>query len=1014
MSSTEPTKRYFIAIALALIAWSLALVAPTAHAQSVTSVACSPSIIGGGSGGSATCTVTLGAAAPAGGTVVTLTSSLTELAASMPRVTVPAGQTAANFTVTTNARYRRYSLLAFRATISASANGTTRSATLNVTAQPRPADFNSGSQAGANTQWQGLMCGGIAPIGGNREILYDCAPASGTGFGSCTFRQECSIGCRRVPPSGGTFNDFCATTGPNAVAVSRNYFVSGDHVPATVITEAPVTIPTTAVPSAVSIGSNARSFSPADVGGLHFPVGVGATSIGFDVATSYVPSIEFVDVGGFWYDADIPPFLITNGRGGHTWVAMVPPVSAPAQPIPTPVQFKIVGANPVTGGQSSLAQVHLSGIPYGIGPTITLTSSHPAIASVPSSITPPASNILGFDVPIATQPPAADTNVTITATDGRYTFSATLTVLVPPPPALLAGVSVNPTSVVGGASATGTVTLSAAQTGPTAVQVSIIDTAPATLPSNNPPCPPSSRCYNVTVPAGATSANFTIATSARTEADGQFNLNIFANLAGSPERQALLLITPGGALAVKTLTINPVDAVGGISRTGTVTLTGAAPAGGVVVALSRDNTAATVPTSVTVAAGQTSASFTVTTSSVTATTVVRVSATFNGVTLNADMTLFTLLSQVSFPGNVPGGNATVGTVTLGAAAPSGGSVVALSSANPGLVAVPASVTVPAGQTSASFAVNTASVTTTTPVVISASLNGTTVSTTLFLVVSRAVSAVTLNPSSVADGSPSTGTVTLRAAAPTGNAVVSLASSNTLLAAVPTTVTVSAGQTSATFTVNTAPVSATATVVISASYEGVTQSATLTLNATASTGATLSTVSLNPSSVVGGTSSTGTVTLSAAAPSGGATVSLSDNSAAATAPASVTVPAGASSAPFTVTTTAVTASTSVTISAVLAGVTRTAALTLAPPGANVTLAVTATGRSGERVISSPAGINVAVGGTQSASFATNSSITLSVSNGRDAIWSGACSSGGNKTKTCTFTISGNASVTGNVQ
>ena len=96
MSSTESTKRYFIAIALALIAWSLALVAPTAHAQSVTSVACSPSIIGGGSGGSATCTVTLGAAAPAGGTVVTLTSSLTELAASMPRVTVPAGQTAAD------------------------------------------------------------------------------------------------------------------------------------------------------------------------------------------------------------------------------------------------------------------------------------------------------------------------------------------------------------------------------------------------------------------------------------------------------------------------------------------------------------------------------------------------------------------------------------------------------------------------------------------------------------------------------------------------------------------------------------------------------------------------------------------------------------------------------------------------------------------------------------------------------------------------------------------------------
>jgi len=31
-----------------------------------------------------------------------------------------------------------------------------------------------------------------------------------------------------------------------------------------------------------------------------------------------------------------------------------------------------------------------------------------------------------------------------------------------------------------------------------------------------------------------------------------------------------------------------------------------------------------------------------------------------------------------------------------------------------------------------------------------------------------------------------------------------------------------------------------------------------------------------------------------------------------------------------------------------------------------------------------------------------------------IWSGACSSGGNKVKTCTFTLTGNASVSANVQ
>ncbi|HEV8563021.1 MAG TPA: FG-GAP-like repeat-containing protein, partial [Actinophytocola sp.] len=179
-------------------------------------------------------------------------------------------------------------------------------------------------------------------------------------------------------------------------------------------------------------------------------------------------------------------------------------------------------------------------------------------------------------------------------------------------------------------------------------------------------------------------------------------------------------------------------------------------------------------------------------------------------------------------------------------------------------------------------------------------------------------------------------------------------------------------------------------------------------------AALSSVAVSSSSVVGGNPSTGTVTLTAAAPSGGFAVALSSNNPAASVPASVTVPVGATSATFTVTTSAVTMSTPVTITASAGGVTRTATLTVNPPGQSATLTVTATGRSGERITSSPAGINVLVGSTGSASFTVGTSITLSATNGRDVIWSGACSSGGNKTKTCTFTLSGNASVTGNVQ
>ena len=67
----------------------------------------------------------------------------------------------------------------------------------------------------------------------------------------------------------------------------------------------------------------------------------------------------------------------------------------------------------------------------------------------------------------------------------------------------------------------------------------------------------------------------------------------------------------------------------------------------------------------------------------------------------------------------------------------------------------------------------------------------------------------------------------------------------------------------------------------------------------------SAVALNPASVTGGTASTGTVTLTSAAPTGGAVVTLASSAAAATVPASVTVSAGATSATFSIGTASVT-------------------------------------------------------------------------------------------------------------
>ena len=79
-----------------------------------------------------------------------------------------------------------------------------------------------------------------------------------------------------------------------------------------------------------------------------------------------------------------------------------------------------------------------------------------------------------------------------------------------------------------------------------------------------------------------------------------------------------------------------------------------------------------------------------------------------------------------------------------------------------------------------------------------------------------------------------------------------------------------------------------------------------------------------------------------------------------------------------------------------------------------LTVSVTGRSGETIVSSPAGISVVTGQSETASFTSGTSITLSDQRGRDVIWSGSCSSGGQKTRTCTFTITGPSSVTANVR
>jgi hypothetical protein len=190
--------------------------ASTLSGPTVASVVLSPSSLEGGCGETSTATVTLSAAAPTGGQPVVLASSISALAAVLPSITVPAGQSGATFTIWTNPKYRRYSGLAFSPVISASANGGTQSATLSISAGNKPADIQNDT-----ADRHGDVCGGSFPATfGERGILYACfaGPTPGTA-GHCTFKQEClASGCEPQPANGFLFSDVCGTGAPYPIS----------------------------------------------------------------------------------------------------------------------------------------------------------------------------------------------------------------------------------------------------------------------------------------------------------------------------------------------------------------------------------------------------------------------------------------------------------------------------------------------------------------------------------------------------------------------------------------------------------------------------------------------------------------------------------------------------------------------------------------------------------------------------------------------------------------------------
>ncbi len=299
----------------------------------------------------------------------------------------------------------------------------------------------------------------------------------------------------------------------------------------------------------------------------------------------------------------------------------------------------------------------------------------------------------------------------------------------------------------------------------------------------------------------------------------------------------------------------------------------------------------------------------------------------------------TVASVTVNPGSIAAGGTSQGAVTLSATT---GSAVTLSSSNTAVATVPGSVTIAAGSASANFTVTGVGAGTAT---ITASISGSQGSVGITVTGPPPLTALglTLSASTVVGGNPVTGTLILSTPAPAGGTVVSLSSTDPV--SVPASVTIPAGQTTATFTVNTRAVGgAFNNVAINATAGSLSATATLTVTPAAPPPGSLQSIALNPSSVAGGGTSQGTATLTSAAPAGGTVVTLSSGNAAASVPGSITIPAGSTSGTFTVTTTTVSSNTQVTITGSAGGATQTATLTVTAASGPVAR-FTVTGPSG---------------------------------------------------------------------
>lgn len=533
--------------------------------------------------------------------------------------------------------------------------------------------------------------------------------------------------------------------------------------------------PTTAGSLTVTSSNSAMATVPSSV-----PFAVNQTTIPIPVTA--------VAVG----NAQILATLNGGSVSATVAVSAAPPTIASLQPASTAITQGGTGTLTVTisAAQSSPT-------------TITLASSASGIASVPATVTVPAGQTTAPMAVSANTPGSAVITASLNGT------SATSTITVTPNLPTLVSLLPPTTSVNLGATATLTVTISAVQASATPIDVSAAPGGFVTVPPT------------VTIPAGQLSAPVPVTATALGTAMVHVSLN------GSMAESAVQ-VTPPPPAVVSLLPL-PVPLVVGASGTLTITLNAGQLANTDVTLTIDPSSVVAGPTRVTVPAGQTQATFTVTGLAVGSATV---TAALNSTSTSALVQVQPPPPQVVslLPNPLPlqqGATSSV-MLTINAAQVSDTNIV-LSNTAPTLVQVPASITVPANQLSATVPVTALLAGNAT---ITASINGSTLST--LVQVTPPPPVVTLLTTIAPDpagtvltrpkGKPGSLRVIL-SRAPTDTTLVALTSSATTVAQVPASVTVPSGALTADFPVNTV---GEGTATITASLNGGSATATVTV------------------------------------------------------------------------------------------------------------------------------------------------------------------------------------------